>query len=71
MTLYTELNEIFPYLVSIRKLETYISIDVEIPTSWRLPKKYVDEKMVLEHPDSLYFTESRTHYRTLRGDSTI
>jgi hypothetical protein len=48
MTLYTELNEIFPYLVSIRKLETYISIDVEIPTSWRLPKKYVDEKMVLE-----------------------
>jgi tetratricopeptide (TPR) repeat protein len=29
------------------------------------------EKIVLEHPDSLYFTESRKHYRTLRGDSTI
>lgn len=29
------------------------------------------EKIVLEHPDSLYFTESRKQYRTLRGDSTI
>ncbi len=33
--------------------------------------KRLYEKMVLEHPDSLYFTESRTHYRTLRGDPTI
>ncbi len=29
------------------------------------------EKIVLEHPDSLYFTESRKQYRTLRGDTTI
>ena len=29
------------------------------------------EKMVLEHPDSLYYIESRKQYRTLRGDSTI
>jgi tetratricopeptide (TPR) repeat protein len=29
------------------------------------------EKMVLEHPDSLYYTESRKQYRTLRGDSTL
>jgi uncharacterized membrane protein len=29
------------------------------------------EKMVLEHPDSLYFTESRKHYRALRGDTSI
>jgi hypothetical protein len=33
--------------------------------------KRLYEKMVLEHPDSLYFTESRKHYRTLRGDPTI
>ena len=33
--------------------------------------KTLYEKVVLEHPDSLYFTESRKHYRTLRGDSTI
>jgi len=29
------------------------------------------EKMVLEHADSLYYTESRKQYRMLRGDSTI
>ena len=29
------------------------------------------EKIVLEHPDSLYFTESRKYYRTLRGDTSI
>ncbi len=33
--------------------------------------KALYEKVVLEHPDSLYFTESRKQYRTLRGDSTI
>ena len=29
------------------------------------------EKMVLEHADSLYYTESRKQYRALRGDATI
>ena len=48
MNLYEQLNEIFPHLISIRKLETYVSIDVELPTTWKLPKKYVDEKMVVE-----------------------
>jgi outer membrane protein assembly factor BamD (BamD/ComL family) len=33
--------------------------------------KLLYEKMVLEHPDSLYFTESRKHYRALRGDTSI
>ncbi|MBP9849837.1 MAG: tetratricopeptide repeat protein [Flavobacterium sp.] len=33
--------------------------------------KTLYEKVVLEHPDSLYYTESRKQYRTLRGDSTI
>jgi hypothetical protein len=48
MNLYQELNDIFPNLLSIRKLESYVSIDVEFPTNWKLPKKYVDEKMVVE-----------------------
>lgn len=48
MKLYEQLNNIFPYLLSIRKLENYLSIDVEFSTSWKLPKKYVDEKMLLE-----------------------
>jgi hypothetical protein len=48
MNLYSELNDIFPYLLSIRKLETYVSVDVELPSTWKLPKKYVDEKMIVE-----------------------
>lgn len=48
MNLYEQLEDIFPYLISIRKLETYLSFDIEFPTTWKLPKKYVDEKYVLE-----------------------
>ena len=33
--------------------------------------KVLYEKVVLEHPDSLYYIESRKQYRTLRGDTTI
>jgi hypothetical protein len=52
MNLYEQLSDVFPYLISIRKLETYVSIDVEFPTTWKLPKKYVDEKMVVEQKSS-------------------
>lgn len=48
MNLYKELINIFPYLVSIRKLESYVSIDIEFPKSWKYPKKYVDEKTIIE-----------------------
>lgn len=48
MNFYKQLENIFPHLLSIRKLENYVSIDVEFPTTWKLPKKYVDEKTVLE-----------------------
>jgi len=48
MNLYEQLNKIFPYLLSIRKLEGYVSIDIEFPNTWKLPKKYIDEKMVVE-----------------------
>jgi len=48
MNLYEQLNKIFPYLLSIRKLEGYVSVDIEFPTTWKLPKKFVDEKMVVE-----------------------
>ena len=30
--------------------------------------KNLYEKIVLEHPDSIYFTEARKQYRQLRGD---
>lgn len=48
MNLYEQLNIVFPYLFSIRRLENYLCIDIEIPSTWKLPKKYVDEKQVME-----------------------
>jgi hypothetical protein len=60
MNLYEQISDIFPHLVSIRKLEDYITIDVEFPTTWKLPKKYVDEKMVVEQksdkPNTRFFS---------------
>jgi hypothetical protein len=48
MNLYNELINIFPYLVSIRKLENYVSVDIEFPKLWKYPKKYIDEKTIVE-----------------------
>ena len=48
MDLYNQLKDVFPYLISISKLESYVSIDIEIPESWKLLKKYIDEKSVVE-----------------------
>lgn len=48
MNLYKELTNIFPYLVSIRKLESYMSVDIQFPISWKYPKKYIDEKTIVE-----------------------
>jgi hypothetical protein len=52
MNLYKLLLDIFPHLISIRKLQNYLSIDVEFSKTWKIPKKYVDEKTILEQPSS-------------------
>jgi hypothetical protein len=52
MNLYKLLLDIFPHLISIRKLQNYLSIDIEFPKTWKIPKKYVDEKTVLEQPSA-------------------
>ena len=52
MNLYKELVNIFPYLVSIRKLESYVSIDTEFPKTWKYPKKFMDEKTTVEQKSS-------------------
>jgi hypothetical protein len=36
MNLYQEISEILPYFQSIRKLKNYLSIDVQIPNTWKL-----------------------------------
>ena len=48
MGIYKELVDIYEYLLSVRKLEKYLSIDIEFPTSWKLPKKYVAVDRVIE-----------------------
>jgi hypothetical protein len=48
MSLYKEFSSLLPYLQSVRKLESYLSFDVSFPTTWKLPKKYVDEEKVME-----------------------
>jgi hypothetical protein len=49
MTFYQELSVIHPYLQSVRKLKNYLSIDVNFPATWKLPKKYVPENSVVEN----------------------
>ena len=48
MSLYKEFSTLFPYLQSVRKLQIYLSFDVMFSTTWKLPKKYVDEEKVME-----------------------
>jgi hypothetical protein len=47
--MYNELKSIFEYLVSVRKLKTYLSIDIEFPISWKIPKKFVQEDKIVEN----------------------
>jgi hypothetical protein len=53
MSLYKEFLALLPYLQSIRKLETYLSFDVSFPTTWKLPKKFVDEDKVMEQTSKI------------------
>lgn len=48
MKLFDEIQSLIPYLVSIRVIENVISIDVSIPSDWKIPKRFVDEKSILE-----------------------
>ncbi len=49
MGLFNEFNILFPYLQSVRKLKNYLSFDIHFPENWKLPKKYVNEKSVVEN----------------------
>lgn len=48
MNLFQELKILFPYLISIRKLKNYLSFDISLPATWKLPKKFVNEEQVVE-----------------------
>lgn len=47
--MYNELKDIFEYLVSVRRLKTYLSVDIKFPNKWKIPKKYVDEDKIIEN----------------------
>jgi hypothetical protein len=49
MSLFKEFENLFPYLISVRKLKTYLSFDIEFPDTWKLPKKYVNEERIVEN----------------------
>jgi len=48
--MYNEFKDIFNYLISIRKLKTYLSIDIEFPNTWKIPKRFVEEDKIMENP---------------------
>ena len=48
MSFYKELLVLEPYFKSIRKLKDYLSFDLEIPKTWKLPKKFVKEEQIVE-----------------------
>ena len=47
--MYNEFKDIFEYLVSVRKLKNYLSIDIEFPLTWKIPKRFVQEDKILEN----------------------
>jgi hypothetical protein len=48
MSLYQEFSALLPDLQSVRKLKNYLSFDVSFPTTWKLPKKFVEEDKIME-----------------------
>jgi hypothetical protein len=47
--MYNEFKDIFEYLVSVRKLKKYLSIDIEFPSTWKIPKRFVQEDKIIEN----------------------
>lgn len=47
MSFYQSISPYVEYLHSIRKLENYLSFDMQFPSKWIIPKSMVDEKQVV------------------------
>lgn len=47
--MYKELKDIIEYLVSVRKLKQYLTIDIEFPVQWKIPKRFVQEDKIVEN----------------------
>jgi hypothetical protein len=72
--MYNELKDIFHYLVSVRKLKNYLSVDIEFPISWKIPKRFVEEDKIMENEkvtDNKRFFSFVTEFNEKMLDSTI
>lgn len=47
MSFYKELAPFAQYIHSIRKLENYLSFDMEFPVKWSVPKSIIDEGQII------------------------
>ena len=47
--MYNELKDIFQFLVSVRKLKHYLTIDIEFPNHWKIPKRFVQQDKIVEN----------------------
>jgi hypothetical protein len=47
--MYNELKDVFQYLISVRKLKKYLTIDIEFPEQWKIPKRFVQEDKIVEN----------------------
>jgi hypothetical protein len=47
--MYNELKDIFQFLVSVRKLKKYLTIDIEFPNQWKIPKRFAQEDKIVEN----------------------
>jgi len=47
MSLYSEIQPFIEYLISIRKLENYLSFDLQLPSKWSIPKSMLDDGNVV------------------------
>ena len=47
MTLYQILNQLEEFFVSMRRLETHISLDVKFPSNWSMPKSTTQEFQIV------------------------
>lgn len=48
MSLYNDFISLSPHLLSIRKVQDYLVFDFEIPSDWKIPKKFVQEDKFFE-----------------------
>jgi hypothetical protein len=47
MTFYKHLENLFEFLASIRRLENFVSFDINFPSTWGLPKSLASETQIV------------------------